>query len=431
MRGTWNLKWMIVGMCLGASSTTAVAQVGESADTSGDTAEPAETSVEATGSVDVTPAFEPPPPPPAAEVVPPAVEEPAPEAVEAPADPEPSFWDRLSLNVFGDAYYMADWNMPDSRTAPQDVGHRAFDSQAGFGLAFGGLDVRYAGDQFGVTLDLRFGPGASRLLGNSDPVFSVLKQAYVSWTPNETVSFDLGQFDTIYGAEVADSWRNLNYTRGALYYLMQPFYHTGLRAKVTLSDRIGLTGMLVNGTNNPVNGALAPHLGLQASLAITDGTFLAVGWYGGPGSQGFGDDTDPTSSDDWEQFFDVVFTANAGIVSFVGNVDAYVSGPDSGVNEDRSVYWGASAAVGIRPIEQFGVAVRGELLQDPDVFIGNTEFLGTGTLTLDYRPIPNVILRLDNRVEVADSRIFTNGDGPAESKTWFATTLGVVVTSNP
>jgi hypothetical protein len=387
--------------------------------------EPEATEAPATTSLAPSPSASPveasPPPPPT----------PAPAAVEEPPEAEPSIWDRMSLNVFGDAYYMVDWNRPDSRTAPQDVGHRAFDSQAGFGLAFGGLDFRYAGEQFGVTLDLRFGPGASRLLGNSDPVFSVLKQAYVSYTPSEMLSFDLGQFDTIYGAEVADSWRNLNYTRGALYYLMQPFYHTGLRAKLTLSDRVGLTAMLVNGTNNPVNGALAPHVGLQASVAPSDGTFLAIGWYGGPGSQGFGDDTDPTTSDDWEQFFDVVFTANAGILSFVGNVDAYVSGPDSGVNEGRSVYWGASAALGVRPVEQFGVAVRAELLQDPDVFIGNTEWLGTGTLTLDYRPIPNVVLRLDNRVEVADSRIFTGSDGPADSKTWFATTLGVVVTSSP
>jgi len=427
MRETWKWTYVIVGLCFGSTSVLSHAQTDESTETTAeDVAETVEPTAE-TAPAEVV--LEAPPPPPAAPVEAEAPVEEA--AAEVLADPEPSFWDRMSLNVFGDAYYMVDWNRPDSRTAPQDVGHRAFDSQAGFGLAFGGADFRYAGDQFGVTLDLRFGPGASRLLGNSDPVFSVLKQAFVSWTPNDTVSFDLGQFDTIYGAEVADSWKNLNYTRGALYYLMQPFYHTGLRAKVTLNDRIGLTGMVVNGTNNPVNGALAPHLGLQASLALSDATFLAIGWYGGPGSQGFGDDTDPTSSDDWEQFFDVVFTANAGILSFVGNVDAYVSGPDSGVNDGRSVYWGASAALGIRPVEQFGVAVRGELLQDPDVFIGNTELLGTGTLTLDYRPVPNVILRLDNRVEVADTRIFTDGDGPASSKTWFATTLGVVVTSNP
>lgn len=425
MRRTWKWTWLLAGLLFGTTTGgTAAAQFEEPVE-----AEPAP-EAEVTAEVEV--AAEPPPPVVLAPPPPPVVEaEPEPEPAAALADPEPSVWDRMSLNVFGDAYYMVDWNRPDSRTAPQDVGHRAFDSQAGFGLAFGGLDFRYAGDQFGATVDLRFGDGAARLLGNANPVFSVLKQAYVSWTPSEMLSFDLGQFDTIYGAEVADSWRNLNYTRGALYYLMQPFYHTGLRAKLTLNDRIGLTAMLVNGTNNPVNGALAPHVGLQASIATSDSTFLAVGWYGGPGSQGFGDESDPTSSDDWEQFFDVVFTANAGIVSFVGNVDAYVSGPDSGVNDGRSVYWGASAAIGLRPVEQFGVAFRGEFLQDPDIFIGNAEILGTGTLTLDYRPIPNVILRLDNRLEFADSAIFTNSDGPAESKTWFATTLGVVVTSSP
>ncbi len=260
MRRTWKWTWLLAGMLLGTTTGgTAAAQLEEPVE-----AEPAPEAVTVEAEVEAPPPVEvaPPPPPPVVEA------EPTPEAEpEAPADPDPSVWDRMSLNVFGDAYYMVDWNMPDSRTAPQDVGHRAFDSQAGFGLAFGGLDFRYADDQFGATVDLRFGPGASRLLGNSDPVFSVLKQAFVSWTPNETISFDLGQFDTIYGAEVADSWRNLNYTRGALYYLMQPFYHTGLRAKLTLSDRVGLTGMIVNGTNNPINGALAPHLGLQASLA--------------------------------------------------------------------------------------------------------------------------------------------------------------------
>ncbi|MCA9612310.1 MAG: outer membrane beta-barrel protein, partial [Myxococcales bacterium] len=248
MRRTWKWTWLLAGLLFGTTTGgTAAAQFEEPVE-----AEPAP-EAEVTAEVEV--AAEPPPPVVLAPPPPPVVEaEPEPEPAAAPADPEPSVWDRMSLNVFGDAYYMVDWNRPDSRTAPQDVGHRAFDSQAGFGLAFGGLDFRYAGDQFGATVDLRFGDGAARLLGNANPVFSVLKQAYVSWTPSEMLSFDLGQFDTIYGAEVADSWRNLNYTRGALYYLMQPFYHTGLRAKLTLNDRIGLTAMLVNGTNNPVNG---------------------------------------------------------------------------------------------------------------------------------------------------------------------------------
>ena len=355
-----------------------------------------------------------------------------PAETEIAAEEESSPFDGMSLNLFADAFYLVDWNRPDSTTAPADVGHRAFDFASGFGLAFAGVDFRYSGDNFGATVDLRFGEGASRLLGNDDPVFSILKQAFVSYTPVEGVSFDFGQFDTIYGAEVADSWANLNYTRGALYYLMQPFYHTGLRGSFEVSEQFGLTAMLVNGTNNPIDSNLSPHVGLQASYAPMGGLGIVLGYYAGPGSSGFGDASDPTSNDDWEHFFDLVLTAESGPVSFVGNVDAYVSGPDSGVNEGRSAYWGGSLAVGVKLMDELRLAVRGELLQDPDGYIGDGyEWLGTGTFTIDVRPVPNVILRLDNRFEYADTEIFADSGGPASSKTWFSTTLGVVVSTNP
>ncbi len=357
-----------------------------------------------------------------------------PGAVEESAEgTERSTWDDIDVHVFGDAFYLADWNRPDSTTAPSDVAHRAFDHANGFGLAFAGFDFRYRGERFGATIDLRFGEGARRLIGNPSPVYSLIKQAYVTYAPSDDVSIDLGQFDTIYGAEVADSWRNLNYTRGALYYLMQPFYHTGLRASWQASEKLGLTAMLVNGTNNPIDANLSPHLGLQSTYTPSDAFALVLGYYTGPGSSGFGDDADPGSNDDWEHFFDLVVTASAGPVSFVGNLDVYLSGPDSGVNApDRSAYWGGSAALGIRALDELRFALRAEVLQDPDGYIGDGwDWLTTGTFTIDVRPVPNVVLRLDNRIEYADVPIFADQDGPASSKMWFATTLGLVVTSDP
>lgn len=351
----------------------------------------------------------------------------------APAAPESRrTLDDVSVNAFGDAFYLVDWNRPDRPSAPSDVAHRAFDHAAGFGLAFAGLDVRYAREHFGVTLDLRFGEGAARLIGNDTPVLGNVKQAFVSYMPTSSVSIDFGQFDTLYGAEVADSWRNLNYTRGALYYLMQPFYHTGLRASWQATRGLRLTGMVVNGTNNPIDGNVSPHVGLQASVQPSSGFGVSLGYYAGAGSSGFGDASEPTSNDDWEHFVDVVLTAGNERVSFVGNLDVYASGPDSGVNEGRSMYWGGSAALGVVALEELRFGLRGEILQDPDGFIGDGwEWLATGTFTIDVRPVPNVILRLDNRIEAADLAVFAGADGPATRKTWFATTLGVVVTSDP
>ena len=42
---------------------------------------------------------------------------------------------------------------------------------------------------------------------------------------------DLGKFDTPYGAEVAESHLNMNYTRGLLY-ASQPVFHTSIPREV-------------------------------------------------------------------------------------------------------------------------------------------------------------------------------------------------------
>ncbi len=375
------------------------------------------------------PVYAPPPPPPPSPV---AVTPPPPPPAVEEEEEEPTVWDSLSANVFADAFYMADWNRPSDPTAASSVPHRAFDSSHGFQLAFAGLDVAYEGEQVGATINLRFGDGARRLIGNDEPVFSVLKQGYLTWSPTEQLSFDLGQFDTIYGAEVADSWQNLNYTRGALYYLMQPFYHTGLRAGYQVNDTVSLTGLIVNGTNNPIDNNQSPHVGLQVGLTPSDDLGFWLGYYGGAGSSGFGGNPE-RSDDEWEHFFDAVLNVTAGDLTFVGNADFYLSGPDTG--EGPSFYWGASAALGYALTEMFGVAGRVEFLHDPTERAPGTPFisgaydwLATGTVTLDFKPIENLIIRLDNRIEFAEADVFADKDGVTDI--WFATTLGAVVKAN-
>src|SRR5690606_1388132 len=98
-------------------------------------------------------------------------------------------------------------------------------------------------------------------------------------SPTEELTLDFGQFGTIFGAEVAESWQNLNYTRGALYYAMQPFWHTGLRVRYQASEMVGFNAMVVNGTNQafvPDNNQ--PAVAGQLTLAPVDGLSLALGY---------------------------------------------------------------------------------------------------------------------------------------------------------
>jgi hypothetical protein len=348
------------------------------------------------------------------------------EAIEEEVADEGSWYDDLSFGIFADAYYLADWNMPQDPTSWSNAPHRAYDLSNGFNLAFGGVDLKYAGETVGATISLRYGNGAQRLIGPAAASMVGLWQAYGTWNPTDSLTLDFGQFGTIYGAEVAESWVNLNYSRGALYYLMQPFYHFGLRATYAASDMLSFKLLVVNGTNNlpgPLgfgeDGNHTPHLGGQVGITPSDALGLYVGYYTGAAVSGFGTGADldgdmipdpQTDDDDWEHFVDLVAVITAGDLSIVGNVDFYA------LPAADSIYWGASLALGYSITEQLGVAARAEILHNPDLFItGAYQRLITATGTLSYAPVDSLTLRLETRFESSDEDIYAARD---EARSW-------------
>jgi len=306
--------------------------------------------------------------------------------------------------------------------------HRAWERNNGFALSFLGIDSVYDTPAFAVTASLRFGSSvvpfyaASTTSTDLDGVATAF-QAYGTWKASPKLAMDVGRFSTIYGAEVAESWKNLNYTRGALYYAFQPFWHTGVRATYQASSELKLTGMVVNGANNSVDaGNERPAIGVQAAYTTGMGSLL-VGYLG---SQ------DP-DSDFFDQFLDVVATLNVGKLSLVFNADLIANRlPPSTLlstlnDHTTNRYFGASAGAGYTLSDTFRIAGRGELLVDDDA---DTKVY-TGTATLDYRPLgnANVVLRLDHRFESSDQKIFIDRDA-APTKRLFQAVVGIVVTSN-
>lgn len=394
-------------------------------------------------------------PPPAAEA-PPAEAEPEQDAVEPraalPAEPaevaeEPG---GVSLFAFADAYYSFNTSSP--VPGPGDRAHfpthRAYDAYNGFNMSFFGADITYDGGQIGATASLRFGSGYPIFFGDEslsgEPTrFYPLTQAYLTWSPTENLTLDFGQFGTIFGAEVAESWQNLNYTRGALYYAMQPFWHTGLRASYQASDMLGINAMVINGTNQafvPDNNQ--PAVAAQVTLAPADGVNFALGYmhqidpmnsdfYPGGGRAGF------------DRFIDFVAVVEAGDLTVVGNFDYNIVAADDNVpGSEATSFWGGSLALGYAITEMFGVAVRGEYLKDVDAGVWTRtdvtdpdadataleNDLMTGTLTLEAKPVENLVIRWDNRIEKSKEPIFYDRAAEA-TDTWFNSILGVVVKS--
>jgi hypothetical protein len=374
----------------------------------------------------------------------------APETSASPdATPKPAT-NPLQLALFVDAYVA--WQTSGSGTLATLSGHRAFSGQGatlraenGFSLAFLGFDASYDAGSFGAVANLRFGEGAPiyhyHANSDSDLDFGVehLTQAYAFWRPLGALELDLGMFSTPFGAEVLESWRNANYTRGALYYYAQPAWHTGFKAKWDLG-KVSLVGFIADGTNNlsetQQNGGLdqTPTLGAQAVYAPNEALSFALGGL-------FTLDGYHNDDAGFDAFLDLLATLKLGAASFSFDADTILTRKGAPDGSDRH-FWGASLIAGYALTDDFALALRGEYLHDDASYGGGNEWqLGTATLTADYRPIPhlpNLIVRWDNRWEKSNQHVFgLDAKGTADTaddvytNAWFESVIGVVVTTAP
>jgi hypothetical protein len=407
----------------------------------------------------------------------------APEVHEASAAAEGHWYDSFELRAFADSYFSLNYNSP----KPQSSGNgviRAFDTSNGFAVAWAGLDISHAPQPIGGTISLRFGPSAQRYnsscIGKCDADYGLenVKQAYASFRPGgerSPITLDFGKFDTIYGAEVAESQGNINYTRGVLYWYGQPLFHTGLRANLEASKNLRARALVVNGWNNTIDNNTGKTFGGQLTAHAprrdsAEWISASLGYLGGPER----DDTitvqcptgsvfDPSSangcssgtsgassgtldrpgnnSSGWRHFVDLLVTSDPiDSLHLVLNANyAMERQRDSDFATTFSSHSWFGAMLGARYLvcEKFAVAGRGEIYRDKDgVTTGSVNGIPitgatiyTGTVTLDLLPTKNLLIRLDNRLDSSTKQMFPKGVREL-SGTLFTTTLGVVVTTN-
>ncbi|MCB9597125.1 MAG: outer membrane beta-barrel protein [Sandaracinaceae bacterium] len=327
--------------------------------------------------------------------------------------------DDLEISGFADAYAQGTWTLPEPFSGDQSalIGYRPYTYINGLTVSFVGFDMEYDGGDVGATLNLRFGTSVPRLLGPTSGLpdgMQFLKQAYATWRPFEGASIDFGQFDTIYGAEVSESWNNHTYSRGALYNLVQPFYHTGFRvAYAPPGTGVTVTGLAVNGWNNVLDNNDGKTFGLQ--IGYENGPVsISGGYLAGP---------EGDSNDDlWRHFGDLLVTVSIDDLEITANAD-YIAEDLGGGTFDQ--LWGVMLSGRLRFPPYVALGLRGEYIGDPDTDTG----LVTATATIEVTPMEHLILRLDTRVDVSTEPDFQDPSG-APSETVVSSILGVVVRTN-
>lgn|GEM_PF-1259003 len=353
---------------------------------------------------------------------------------EEPSEGARPFLDGLSWQVMASAFYRLGGYVNDGVLAgrynslvnAEDGLGYPYTNYNGFGLNFAGGDVMFTGEKFALRLDLRFGTAAP-LLSPLAPI----KQGYASWLPTENLSIDVGFFDTIFGAEVVDEWNNANYTRGALYFLRQPFNHLGVRVGAELTEILGFTAMVTNGGvygGTPIDGNEVPALSWQFGLTpdghnsvrrrgLRDG-FREVGLFFGGSYAPSGDD----GNRDWVSFYDFVLSMGFDWFHLLLNGDYYLNAKQT--NEDGNTQadfqYGHSLAFIFDVADHWSIGARGEhlsgnsLYRELDPAFGG---LSTGTLTVRYKPVEYLVLSLEGRGEWSTRDVYYSRSSLTDTET--------------
>ncbi len=247
----------------------------------------------------------------------------------------------------------------------------SFANLSGFSLGMANVIFSYEGENAGFVADLVFGPrGTDAVFGS--PLYSstapILNQLYTYWSPGESLTFTLGNFNTFLGYEVISPAGNFHYSTSYMF-SYGPFSHTGLKADIDLGGGLSLMGAIMNPTDltefNPVN---TYTLGLQLGYETdAGGTWL---------NAQFGDqDGNPDDDDVIEEtnnLFQVDLTTGYNLSEsfYLGfNTSYQVTGTEvEGV--DPGSFFGVALYPNVTLSESFALGLRAEYFSESNGYLG-------------------------------------------------------------
>jgi hypothetical protein len=299
----------------------------------------------------VTPPYAPLPP-----VTPtPAPAEPATPLVAPPvaaADAEKTWRDLLVVEGLIDVYYAYQVG----GAGVQSLEPHVFDDVGNsFVPAFAKVGFGVKPEPVGLRVDIGFGHVADVTasdLGQPDAAgIRPVQQAYLTFAVPTRVPFtiDVGKFVSSAGAEVIEANRNWNYSRSYMFGYATPYTLTGLRATVSVTPRLTLQALVVNGWDVVFDNNGAKTYGLSASYAAATGTTVTFNGLAGIETVG--------NAPPWRLLADVVVAQKLGRADFMLNADF--------AREGSARWYGVAAYARLAVATHLNLALRGELFADP------------------------------------------------------------------
>jgi hypothetical protein len=261
-----------------------------------------------------------------------------------------------------------------------------------------------ADSRAGFKFKLNFGPASSNFIHAAEPGGSALQniqEAYASYLApaGKGLQIDAGIFVTPAGAEVIEAKDNFNYSRGLLFALAIPYYHSGVRLTYSPTDKVTLSGGVVNGWNNVVENNTGKTVLASVTLKPTGAVTVIENYMVGP---------ETPDNATWRNLSDTVLTYTANPQTTVTvNYD---------YGKDEDVHWqGVAAYVKYQVNKWAAVSPRVEYYNDGDgATTGVAQKLKDATFTIELKGSDSLLWRIEYRGDFSDRATFTNSAGAAK-----------------
>ena len=335
----------------------------------------------------------------------------------------------LSLYGYVDVSYTQNFNNPSDNTNQ----NRVFDVDSNsFSVNLAQIVLEKKGktggtleDRAGFRAKLNFGQDADftgGLFSGDDVDFQEVYAQFIAPFGNG-LDLRMGRQNALIGYEVIESPYNANYSRSWLFGFGQPFTTTGFRAAYDFTEEVSFAIGVINDFKGSV-GDDNNTKALESALSLKPTDWLGLTAYGffSTNEGAIGEDAGRLLGGG---IIDIQVLESTEIV-----LEGYYANQANAFANGSNARWDGVAGYIIHDFtDQWGIRVRGEIFEDADGFVscfgnGTTggkpgtcapgrgaggQTLWETTYTLQYKPVPSLMTRLEFRYDKSDEKTFLKG----------------------
>ena len=288
-------------------------------------------------------------------------------------------------------------------------------------------EAKYGGalaEAAGFRVKLNFGEDAEFTggsAGGDDVDFQEIYAQFIAPFGNG-IDLRFGRMNTLIGYEVIEAPYNPNFSRSWLFGFGQPFTTTGARGSYAFTDQVAFSIGVINDFKGSISDDNNTK-GVESALFLAPTDWLGLSAYG------------YFSANEAAVGADAGRLLGGGIIDIQAMEDtkivleAYYANQENAFANGSNARWNGFAGYIIHDFtDQWGIRFRGEIFEDAQGFAscfgtgtkggkpgscaggaGAGQTLWETTYTLQYKPVPSLMTRLEYRYDKSDHKTFLKG----------------------